>query len=248
MRGKDFVKMAIRPLVLGLMWKRKIANLNRYEYRVFSQNGEDGILQAIFSKIGRTNRYFVEFGVQDGNECNTRLLLKKGWSGLWMDADTTNNSRAKKEFITAENINHLFEKHSVPKQFDLLCIDIDGNDYWVWKAITQYQPRVVVIEYNSSVLPEQSLVMKYDPKHLWDETNYFGAGIKALAELGAAKGYTLVACDSRGINAFFVQSDLAKRHFAPKPPKELFRPPGFGVKENGNHIGHPRSQRMMIEV
>ncbi len=248
MKAKDVFKFVLQPLLLGLTRKNKIADLNRYEYRIFSQNGEDGILHAIFSKIGLTNRYFVEFGVQEASECNTRLLRKKGWDGLWMDAGVSRNPAVRQEFITAENINGLFAKYAVPETFDLLSIDIDGNDYWVWKSIAGYRPRVVVIEYNSSIPPNESAVVEYDSKAVWDGTNYHGAGIKALADLGAQKGYTLVACDSRGINAFFVQRDLADRHFNPRPIEELYRPPGFGELRGGLHTGHPAAGRRMIRL
>ncbi|HVZ25547.1 MAG TPA: hypothetical protein VG842_05820, partial [Sediminibacterium sp.] len=142
--------------------------LNKYEFQVYSQFGEDGIIREIFRRIGTTNRYFVEFGVEDGSETNTTYLLYQGWKGLWMDGDekfvrsiqvSCANAIAKGQltvvhsFITAENIESLFDRAGVPKEFDLLSIDIDRNDYHVWKAISHYRPRVVVIEYNSIYRP-----------------------------------------------------------------------------------------------
>src|ERR1700722_3810434 len=104
-------------------------DLREYEKRVFSQNGEDGVLEAIFNTIGKTNQYYVEFGVESGAECNTRYLKDRyHWKGLLMDGGYQNESiNLRKEFITAENINALFQKYDVPKQFDLLSIDIDFN-------------------------------------------------------------------------------------------------------------------------
>jgi hypothetical protein len=133
----------------------QVADLRRFERNWYSQNGEDGILRIIFEKIGVTNRFCVEFGVQDGRECNTRYLLETaGWSGLRMDGGDHSAcyGQVHKEFITAENICSVFDKYAVPREFDLLSIDIDGNDYWVWRALEGYTPRVVVIEYNASLL------------------------------------------------------------------------------------------------
>lgn len=266
-------------------------DINSHEKKVYSQNGEDGIIEFIFSKIGTTNKFSVEFGVGDGFECNTVYLLeKKYWKGLMMDygADphiqwenivkkaTSSNflldphsiqrstrflkkliqrsgrsthfkHDIKKEKVTAENIQQLFKKYNVPKNFDLLSVDIDYNDYWVWKAITDYVPRVVVIEYNSLIPPTESRVVPYDPNTSWDGTNYFGASLLALTNLGLTKGYTLVGCESRGVNAFFVKSDLVEGTKI-KDIEQLYRPPKYGQIVNGTHIGHPPNNKKMIEV
>ena len=267
-------------------------NINEHEKKIYSQNGEDGIIEFIFTQIGTTNKFSVEFGVGNGFECNTVYLLeKKGWKGLMMDygADQdiqwkgvmkkawynrklglianirkdlaflkkiisrTKRSRCfhldiKSEKVTAENIQNLFQKYNVPKSFDLLSIDIDYNDYWVWKAITDYSPRVVIIEYNSSVIPTESKVVPYDPEAKWDGTNYFGASLLALKNLGLTKGYTLVGCDNAGVNAFFCKSNLLDGKKI-KDIKDLYRPPGYGEIINGVHIGHPQqSIKKMIEI
>jgi len=216
-----------------------IADITRYERKFSSQNGEDGILEALFAVIGTTTKYFVEFGAASGRECNTARLAKRhGWTGLMMDAATPPPDAPfpiRREFITAENINALFEKYNVPPAFDLLSIDIDGNDYWVWKSITAYRPRVVVIEYNASIPPTESRVMPYDPNFRWSGTDYFGASLLALATLGSAKGYTLVGCDSSGTNAFFVDATEARERFVPHPVGELYRPPNYKKPKR-----HPR--------
>jgi hypothetical protein len=207
-----------------------IADVTRYERRFSSQNGEDGILEALFTAIGTTRKYFVEFGAANGRECNTARLAKQGWTGLLMDAATPPQNAPlpiHQEFITAENINALFAKYDVPPAFDLLSIDIDGNDYWVWKSIAAHRPRVVVIEYNASILPTDSLVMPYDPNFRWSGTDYFGASLLALATLGTAKGYTLVGCDSSGTNAFFVDAAEVPGRFLPRSVAELYRPPNY---------------------
>jgi len=228
---------------------KKINNINRFEKRIYSQNGEDGIIRAIFYKIKTTNKFCVEFGTEDGYECNTRYLIKKsGWKFLHMDGGENLPNSIKREFITAENINDLFKKYEVPKEFDLLSIDIDFNDYFVWKAIKDYNPRVVIIEYNSSIPPTESKVIRYEAKRRSDGTNYFGASLLALSKLGKTKGYTLVACDSKGINAFFIRDDLILNQFEVKNVQKTFRAPKYGFKINGKYIGNPPSNESMITI
>lgn len=266
-------------------------NLNLHERKIHSQNGEDGIIEFIFSKIGTTNKFSVEFGVGNGFESNTTYLLeKKGWKGLMMDygsdekiktenlikkglyyrkfgikyclqkgikflkktMDQYKRSRCfqydiKKEKVTAENIEKLFQKYNVPKNFDLLSIDIDFNDYWVWKAITNYHPNVVIIEYNSSLPPTESRVVPYDSEAVWDGTNYFGASLLALQNLGNTKGYTLLGCDSNGVNAFFCKKNLVG-DIKIKDIQYLYKSPKYGKIVNGVHIGHPPSDKKMIEI
>jgi len=182
-------------------------SINDFESAIFSQNGEDGILRFIFYRIKAYNKYFVEFGSADNIENNTKILQLMGWKGLLMDG-VYSSKRIMKEIVNAENVENLFLKYNVPEKFDLLSIDIDSNDYWVWKAIERYRPRVVVIEYNSSLGFENSLTIKYDPNYWWnDNTNYYGASLKALMKLGKLKNYKLVCCESKGVNAFFVLND-----------------------------------------
>jgi hypothetical protein len=216
--------------ILGQPKYQNPKKLNRHEYKVFSQNGEDGIIAEIFRRIGTTNRYFVEFGSSDGMENNTVLLLRRqSWGGLWIDGDHEAVGRANKHFrpeiagkklaiieafITAENIEDLFRRTKVPEEFDLLSIDIDRNDYYVWEKIVHYRPRVVIVEYNALYPPTISWVIPYDPKAMWAHTSHFGASLKALEELGAKKGYSLVGCNISGVNAFFVRDDLLGDHFA----------------------------------
>ncbi len=151
----------------------KIRNFEDYEQTFYSQNGEDGIIKAIFEKIGITNKFCVEFGIQE-KEGNSIYLQKQGWNCLWMDGNG-DDIKIKKEYITRENINELFKKFNVPKEPDLLSIDIDSNEYWIWEAIQGYSPRVVIIEYNASIPITESKTIKYDPEFQWDGSNYFGA-------------------------------------------------------------------------
>jgi hypothetical protein len=223
-------------------------DLTRYERRVYSQFGEDGILRAIFGRIGTTNRYFVEFGVEDGRECNTRYLAeRRGWRGLLMDLEHEDPRRnLHRERVTAENVNELFEKYGVPRAFDLLSIDIDGNDYWVWRSLApHWRPRVVVIEYNASAGPVERRSIAYDPFFRWTGTNYQGASLAALAAVGTVQGYTLIACDSHGVNAFFVRDDLVEGNFARRALAELYRPPDF-LPGGGGHPPDPTRQLVPV--
>lgn len=201
--------------------------LEPYGFKVYSQSDEDGIIQEIFRRIGINNRTFVEFGVESGLENNTLKLLLEGWRGLWLEAGAKNVISIKKRFsdviadkrlgvreafITAENINDLIRDWGTG-EIDLLSIDIDGNDFYVWQAITVINPRVVVIECNWKFRPPLSIVQAYDPQSVWRGTDYMGASLEALTRLGARLGYSLVGTTVMGLNAFFVRNDLVEEKF-----------------------------------
>jgi hypothetical protein len=211
-----------------------IRDLSPFEKRYYSQNGEDGILEALFAVIGTTNRVCVEFGVEDGSVCNTRRLIESGWTGLRMDPREPPGPGVRREFVTAENIESLLDQYRIPTDFDLLSIDVDGMDFWIWKAI-RHRPRVVVIEYNATIPPQESRVAAYDPEFRWDGTDFYGASLLALQKLGAEKGYRLVGVDSRGVNSFFVRGDCAPRAFTPPDVTTIYRP--FGPP----HVAPPHS-------
>jgi len=200
-----------------------LTNLRAFESQVHSQGGEDGVLQQIFSIVGTHNRYFVEFGAWDGRTLSNtaHLRLDHGWTGLLMDGDPERVSEVVcNEFVTAENVQALFEKHAVPRSFDLLSIDIDGNEYWVWKAIQDWRPRVVVMEYNVFFGIDVSKTMPYDATHRWDKTMFHGASLAALYKLGREKGYTLVHTESYAPNAFFVDDALLPDALRGRPIEE----------------------------
>jgi hypothetical protein len=217
--------------------------LLRHGFKVYSQSDEDGIIQEIFNRIGTMNRTFIEFGVETGIECNSVKLLLEGWNGLWIEAAANyvveiqnhlgpflahGKLRLSQNLITAENINAVFAQAGMSGEIDLLSIDIDYNDYWVWKALTVVNPRVVVIEYNATLRPPMSLVVPYDPTRMWDGSNYFGASLEALVRLGREKGYRIVGCNYAGANAFFVRDDVAGDRFLdPATSEEHYEPPRY---------------------
>eukprot|EP00941_MAST-03F_sp_MAST-3F-sp1_P004526 g4526.t1 len=218
------------------------AHLPSQEWGVYSQNGEDGILSALFGRFGTTNRYYVEFGVEDGNECNSRFLREShGWKGLMMDGGFEDNTIGLyKEFVTAETINTLFTKHAVPREFDLLSIDIDYNDYWMWKAINdeKFSARIVVIEVNSHIPPQEARTVPYEATGNWDgETRYQGASVAAFEKIGREKGYTLVYCESRGVNCFFVRDDILGLMQNENPAEEPWNLSAISVQKPPNYFG-----------
>jgi hypothetical protein len=176
----------------------------------YSQGGEDGVLQRIFERIGTHNRFFVEFGAWDGlHLSNTaNLRLHHGWSGLLMEgSERADGVVVQRERVDAENIETLFRKYDVPENFDLLSIDIDGNDYWVWKAIESFSPRVVVVEYNPFFLADEAKSIAYDANHEWklEHNRYHGASLAAFEKLGREKGYVLAYTEPYCPNAIFVR-------------------------------------------
>lgn len=188
-------------------------NLRTYEKRLISQNGEDGILQKIFDVVGTTNKYYIEFGAGNGHfGSNTKYLREKcGWTGLLLEGSCQENDAINlhRAFITAENICDLFRKYDVPKEFDLISIDIDGNDFYVWKALCdEYRPRVVVIEFNQHFNFNEDAVMVYNSNNIWNGSEAFGASILAFFNLGRKLGYSLVYQESNGANLFFVRDDV----------------------------------------
>lgn len=228
--------------------------LNKYEAKVFSQGGEDGIISEIFRRVGTTNKIFVEFGAGNGMENNTVLLLREDWSGVWLEADRSSVESIRtyfsreikagrlsvyQEFITAENIQALFAKAKVPAEFDLLSIDIDRNDYWVWEKIEQYRPRVVVIEYNAIFPPGIQWIVEYNPGAMWDGSSRAGASLTSLELLGRKKGYKLVGCSLQGVNAFFVRDAFVGTAFCePFTAQNHYEPPRYFL--NKRKLGHPR--------
>ena len=197
------------------------------EFRVFSQFGEDGILQYLIAQVPIENEVFVEFGVQDYRESNTRFLVEHdNWRGLIMDAGSEHIGFLASDpfgwrhdvlgieaFITRDNINQLIAGAGIGGDIGLLSVDLDGNDYWVLDAIDVVSPRIMVCEYNSIFGPTEAVTVPYDAAFERGRAHYshlyWGASIAALHEVAVRKGFTLVAGNSAGNNVFFVRSDVA---------------------------------------
>jgi len=195
-------------------------DLDAAERKGFSQFGEEGVLEKIFDVIAPTTRYAVEFGAYDGVvNSNTRsLILNHGWGSLQIEGHPgrarrlarlyVNNPKvtAMRAWIFPGNIEILFERGGVPRDLDLLVIDIDSNDYYVWHAIHDFHPKVVLIEANHSFPPPQRAVIKFHPMNYWDQTNYVGASIQSMVDLGKKKGYELIHVMRTGPNIIFVDA------------------------------------------
>jgi len=172
---------------------------------------------------------------------NTYLLRLQGWQSILLDRMfEIKEHNLYQEFITAENITSLFEKYQVPYDLDFLSIDIDYNDFYVWKALDEkYQPAVVMIEYNATHLSTEDKVVKYQPYFSGGGSNYYGASILAMYNLGRSKGYSLVYADEKGVNLFFIRDDILESrnlHFKDvNDVNNLYRTPKYGTGPNGGH-------------
>jgi len=217
------------------------ARLEHFGFKVYSQNDEDGILREVLRRLelGPSSGAFVEIGASNGLENNTHFLLKQQYRGVWIEASDQHIQKMRRlfstdiaehrltvcqSFVTAENIAATVAGALEGQPVTLLSIDVDGNDYWIWKALTN-RPPVVVIEFNGKFPPPLSVVQEYRPDHVWRGTDYFGASLAALTTLGSEKGYELVGCNITGSNAFFVRQDLVADRFPyDRTAESLYQP------------------------
>jgi hypothetical protein len=205
--------------------KQFVSNLSDVEFQVFSQWGDDGIIQYLISHTEIPHKTFIEFGVENYIESNTRyLLVNNNWAGMVMDGSPanieyikndelywTNELHAVNAFVTAENINELVSSflnkgyHSI---LGILSIDVDGMDYWIWKALHVINPVIVIAEYNSVFGPVNSWTIPYSPSFQRTQAHhsnlYYGASLSALCQLAEQKGYDFLGCNSAGNNAYFI--------------------------------------------
>lgn len=237
----DTLKLVLGRIEQRQLWRWAPETFEGQQLRVYSQWGEDGIISFLLRHVPVPRRYFVEFGVEDYTEANTRYLLNTArWAGLVIDGNPAHVDRIRRSretwladltavaaWVTAENINGLLADHGATGPIGLLSIDIDGNDYWVWQAIDVVDPAIVVVEYNHRFGPDQAVTVPYDPGFdraaAHPSRVYFGASLAALAKLGAAKGYALVGCTDEGVNAFFVRRELIRLPLAELPVAAAFR-------------------------
>ncbi|MDP2341965.1 MAG: hypothetical protein Q8O67_13490 [Deltaproteobacteria bacterium] len=224
---------------------------------IHSQGAEDGMLERIFERLPPRRRFCVEFGAGDGlrNSNTAHLLRDHDWQGVMIEAGDYRFKRLREHHgsnervrlvqarVQPDNVEAIFRDVGVPDDLDLLSIDIDGNDYWVWQAIERCQPQVVVVEYNPYYEPPERWVMTFNPEHAWDGSTYYGASLESLAALGKRKGYELLACDANGNNAFFVRRESFERFgVVDNAPQVLFRPAMYKVRFVGKNTfltGHP---------
>lgn len=215
--------------------KIPLPQLEEVEFRSFSQAGEDGILLYMFSLIGTTNKKAVEICGGNGITANiTNLIVHHGWNGVFFEGNEVNvkvgkDFYSKREdisiwpptfvhaWLTKENINTLISDNGFEGDIDLLSLDMDGVDYWIWQAIDCINPRVVVLEYMDILGPDKSVTVPYKPDFIGKSDQhglcYGGASLPAFVKLGKQKGYRLVGCQRYGFNAFFIRSGIGEDIF-----------------------------------
>jgi hypothetical protein len=230
------------------------ASLPRHHMQIYSQDGADGIIAEIFRRIGVRDRSFVEIGIGDGTQNNTRFLLEQGWSGVWIEGDAAQAGEAALRFasyvasghlkivnrnIEPDNARQILGDAGVPAQFDFLSLDIDHNTTHVWRALG-VSPRVACLEYNASVPATVAVEVPYVPGAAWDGTSWFGGSLKTLELIGSAQAMCLVGCDPLGVNAFFVRREEVEGKFLmPFTAEAHYQPPRFRAF---THLGHPPAQ------
>lgn len=240
---------AVASAQLRLM--ERIGSLADVEFSIFSQWGEDGIVEWIVQQYGDLPEKFVEFGVENYRESNTRFLISnRNWKGLIIDGGAENiefvkndpisfqrDLTAKCAFITADNIERIIEDAGFGGEIGILSIDIDGNDYWIWKVLERVRPHIVIAEYNAVFGDVFDLTVPYDPAFFRTKAHYsnlyYGASIGALTRLGFEKGYTLIGSNRAGSNAFFVRNDRAP-HFLERIKDRTAKPSRFRESRSQN--------------
>lgn len=190
-----------------------------------ASRGEEGLMAALFDRLGVAAGYCVEFGAK-GHGPTWHLRHTLGWKALLLDAAPSDDPAIVNACVTAENINELFAAQRVPHNLDFLCIDIDSNDYWVWRALdaARFQPRVVCIEYNCFFPPDVAVTVAYNPDLVYQRTRYYGASAAALYKLAQSKGYGLV-CVQGFMNMFFVRNELLAPDEQNVPLEAVFHHP-----------------------
>lgn len=212
-------------------------------FRKFSQFEEDGILLYLFSLVKPINRTCVEICAGNGRECNTaNLIINHGWWGHLFDGspENVNEGRAfyarnkstfqypprfTQAWITAENVNELIAGSGASGPVDLLSLDIDGMDYWVWKAISVIDPQVVVCETHNAIPPDKALTVPYEPNFVYKSPYFRGASLAAMVKLGKEKGYRLIGTHRYGFNAFFMKNGVGEAYFPEVEPAACLQDP-----------------------
>lgn len=245
---QNAVRLLVHPetqlLLIGKLFaetvknKKNITALSEVEFKVFSQWGDDGIIQWLVNNLEFPHKTFIEFGVENYRESNTRfLMMNDNWSGLVMDGSKSNIAQiihseyfwryelsARAVFIDTENINHLLSASGFDREIGILHIDLDGNDYWIWKEIDVISPILVVLEYNSVFGPDRAITTPYNKSFCRTKAHhsnlYFGASLRAVHKLSSEKGYSFIGCNSAGNNAYFVRRDKLNTEVREITPEE----------------------------
>ncbi len=237
----SFTGLVSLPLSATVKRRAPDGDMNVFGRSVYSQFGEDGILEEIFRRLNVSNGICVEFGGYDGlTFSNTaHLILNHGWSGFFIELDRDMYNSIERNYIgypvsailgevTPSNIEDYLNSFKLNRDFDLLSIDVDGNDYWIWKSIVSFRPKVVVIECNGAFSWDEEWIMPLDLGHSWRGDAHYGASPLALANLAKEKGYVLVCCEEQGANMIFVAKEWSQFLPTCEFSRYTWRPPRYG--------------------
>lgn len=245
---------------------KKIDALEEAEFQVFSQFGEDGIIQWLIHNVELDEKTFVEFGVEDYTEANTKfLLMNNNWTGLVIDGSEENinclrswnllwkyDLTAVAEFITRDNINEIISAAGFGGDIGLLSVDIDGNDYWVLNAITCIKPRIVICEYNNIFGPDEKVSIPYDEKFFRTDKHYsnlyWGASLGAFCDWAERNNYYYIGSNSAGNNAFFVRKDCISKDKIPAKSKEFVSSKYRESRDKNGHLTYLRGKERLEEI
>lgn len=218
---------------------KRLDSLEDAEFQVYSQFGEDGIIQWLIHNVEIREKTFIEFGVEDYTEANTRfLLMNNNWSGLVMDGSEENIASLKNwkqlwkydlsavaEFITQDNINQLITNMGFSGDIGILSIDLDGNDYWILNAIDCVKPRILICEYNNIFGSREIVSVPYDPAFVRTQKHYsnlyWGASLGAFCDWARKNHYYYMGSNSAGNNAFFVREDCINADLIPAKAEDF---------------------------
>lgn len=217
--------LTAKLLIAEIVSRGQLENIQDAEFKVFSQFGDDGIIQYLIRAVGPVPDRFIEFGVESYRESNTRfLLINDNWQGLILDGNAEHLERIRQDsiywrhelkavhaFVDRDNINQLFRDNGFTGPIGILSIDIDGNDYWVWQAIDSVDPAIVIAEYNSVFGSSLAVTVPYDRDFVRTRAHhsnlFWGASLNALCRLAEIKGYAFVGSNGHGNNAYFVKKE-----------------------------------------
>ena len=262
----DETKIINGKILSELKKKNNYESINDYEFKVFSQFGEDGIIQYLINNLDISKKKFIEFGVENYEEANTRFLLENdNWSGLIIDSSKKNIDYIKKQnyywrydikalcaFLEPNNINKIIEENHFNGNIGLLSVDIDGNDYWLLKAIDTISPDIIIMEYNANFGSEKSLSIKFDKKFQRGKSGInkliYGCSLKAAFKLCDQKGYSLVCTNKNGNNAFFVKKILLNEKIKAIVYEQAFHINSFKEHLDNKRIPEKLTKKKVMDI
>jgi hypothetical protein len=263
--------LAAQPMLRQFRSLKDPIPLSQAEFKVCSQFGDDGIIQYIINRLNLPvrERRFIEFGVENYRESNTRfLMLNDNWSGLVMDGSEEHVASIRREplywrhdltalarFVTRDNINSIIEEAGFSGRVGILSIDVDGNDYWIWEAIAVTDPAVLIVEFNGIFGSREPVTIPYQADFVRQNAHYsylyWGTSLPALCFLAGQKGYIWIGCNIAGNNAYFVRTEYAHAFSHPSLP-EGFVAAKFreGRDENGNlsYVGQEKGIALIKDL